>query len=155
MSGKIEARLKELGIELPQPAAPVANYVPFTISGNLVFVSGQICQWNGELRFIGKLGAAISIADGREAARLCALNILAHLRAACGGDLDRVCRVLRLGGFVNCTPEFTDMPQVVNGASDLMVAVFGDLGRHARAAVGMSSLPGGVAVEVEATVEIG
>jgi len=155
MSGKIEARLKELGIELPQPAAPVANYVPFTISGNLVFVSGQICQWNGELRFIGKLGAAISIADGREAARLCALNILAHLRAACGGDLDRVRRVLRLGGFVNCTPEFTDMPQVVNGASDLMVAVFGDLGRHARAAVGMSSLPGGVAVEVEATVEIG
>ena len=155
MSGKIEARLKELGIELPQPAAPVANYVPFTISGNLVFVSGQICQWNGELRFIGKLGAAISIADGREAARLCALNILAHLRAACGGDLDRVCRVLRLGGFVNCTPEFTDMPQVVNGASDLMVAVFGDLGRHARAAVGMSSLPGGVAVEVEATFEIG
>jgi len=154
MSGKIEARLKELDIELPQPAAPVANYVPFTVSGNLVFISGQICQWNGELRFIGKLGGAISIADGREAARLCALNILAHLRVACGGDLDRVRRVLRLGGFVNCTPEFTDMPQAVNGASDLMVAVFGDLGRHARAAVGVSSLPGGVAVEVEATFEI-
>ncbi len=154
MSGKIERRLKELGIELPQPAAPVANYVPFTVSGNLVFISGQICQWNGELRFIGKLGGAISIADGREAARLCALNILAHLRVACGGDLDRVRRVLRLGGFVNCTPEFTDMPQAVNGASDLMVAVFGDLGRHARAAVGVSSLPGGVAVEVEATFEI-
>ena len=155
MSGKIEARLKELGIELPQPAAPVANYVPYTVSGNLVFVSGQLCQWNGELRFVGKLGAGIAIADGREAAKLCALNILAHLRVACGGNLDRVRRVLRLGGFVNCTPEFTDMPQVVNGASDLMVAVFGDLGRHARAAVGMSSLPGGVAVEVEATVEIG
>ena len=155
MSGKIEARLKELGIELPQPAAPVANYVPYTVSGNLVFISGQICQWNGELRFVGKLGAAIGIADGREAARLCALNILAHLRVACGGDLDRVRRCLRVGGFVNCTPEFTDMPQVVNGASDLMVAVFGDLGRHARAAVGMSSLPGGVAVEVEATFEIG
>ena len=155
MSGKIEARLKELGIELPQPAAPVANYVPFTIFGNLVVVSGQICQWNGELRFVGKLGAGISIADGKQAANLCALNILAHLRAACGGDLDRVRRVLRLGGFVNCTPEFTDMPQVVNGASDLMVAVFGDLGRHARAAVGMSGLPGGVAVEVEAAVEIG
>lgn len=155
MSGKIEARLKELGIELPQPATPVANYVPFTTSGNLVFVSGQICQWNGELRFVGKLGAGIGIADGREAAKLCALNILAHLRVACGGDLDRVRRCLRLGGFVNCTPEFTDMPQVVNGASDLMVAVFGDSGRHARAAVGMSSLPGGVAVEVEATFEIG
>jgi len=155
MSGKIERRLKELGIELPQPAAPVANYVPYTISRNLVFISGQICQWNGELRFVGKLGGAISIADGREAARLCALNILAHLRVACGGDLDGVRRCLRLGGFVNCTPEFTDMPQVVNGASDLMVAVFGDFGRHARAAVGMNGLPGGVAVEVEATFEIG
>jgi enamine deaminase RidA (YjgF/YER057c/UK114 family) len=155
MSGRIEARLKELGIELPQPAAPVANYVPFTISGNLVFISGQICQWNGELRFVGKLGAGIGIADGRAAARLCALNILAHLRVAAGGDLDRVRRILRVGGFVNCTPEFTDMPQVVNGASDLMVEVFGDTGRHARAAVGMNSLPGGVAVEVEATVEIG
>jgi enamine deaminase RidA (YjgF/YER057c/UK114 family) len=155
MSGKIEARLKELGIELPQPAAPVANYVPFTVSGNLVVVSGQICQWNGELRFVGKLGAGVGVADGREAARLCALNILAHLRVSCGGDLDRVRRVLRLGGFVNCTPEFTDMPQIVNGASDLMVEVFGDKGRHARAAVGVSSLPGGVAVEVEATVEIG
>jgi len=122
---------------------------------NLVFISGQICQWNGELRFIGKLGAGISIAEAQAAARLCALNILAHLRVACGGDLDRVRRIVRLGGFVNCTPEFTDMPQVVNGASDLMVAVFGDLGRHARAAVGVSSLPGGVAVEVEATFEIG
>ncbi len=155
MSGKIEARLKELGIELPQPAAPWANYVPFTICGNIVFISGQICEWNGERRFAGKLGAAISIADGQAAARLCALNILAHLRAACGGDLDRVRRVLRLGGFVNCTPEFTDMPQVVNGASQLMVELFGDIGRHARAAVGMNSLPGGLAVEVEATFEIG
>jgi enamine deaminase RidA (YjgF/YER057c/UK114 family) len=155
MSGKIEARLRELGIELPHPATPVANYVPFTTAGNLVFVSGQLCQWNGELRFIGKLGAAISIADGRAAAKLCALNVLAHLRVACGGDLDRVRRVLRLGGFVNCTPDFNDMPQVVNGASDLMVEIFGDSGRHARAAVGMSSLPGGVAVEVDATVEIG
>jgi enamine deaminase RidA (YjgF/YER057c/UK114 family) len=155
MSGKIEARLKELGIKLPQPAAPVANYVPFTISGHLVFIAGQICQWNGELRFVGKLGAGVAVADGQAAARLCALNILAHLRIACGGDLDRVRRCLRLGGFVNCTPEFTDMPQVINGASDLMVEVFGDSGRHARAAVGVSSLPGGVSVEVEATFEIG
>jgi enamine deaminase RidA (YjgF/YER057c/UK114 family) len=154
MSGKIEARLKELDIELPQPGAPVANYVPYTVSGNLIFVSGQLCVWNGELRFIGKLGAGVAIADGQAAARLCALNILAHLRVACGGDLDRVRRCLRLGGFVNCTPEFTDMPQVVNGASNLMVEVFGDIGHHARAAVGMNSLPGGVAVEVEAVFEI-
>ncbi len=155
MAGRIEARLAERGIELPAAAAPVANYVPFTVSGNLVIVSGQLCVWNGELRFKGKLGAGISIPDGQQAARLCALNILAHLRVACGGDLDRVRRVMRLGGFVNCTPEFTDMPQVVNGASDLMVEIFGDAGRHARAAVGVSSLPGGVAVEVEAIVEIG
>src|SRR5438552_2622809 len=155
MSGRIEARLQELGIELPQPSAPVANYVPYTVSGNLVVVSGQLCVWNGERRFVGKLGAGIGIADGQQAARLCALNVLAHLRAACGGDLDRVRRCLRLGGFVNCTPEFTDMPQVVNGASDLMVEVFGDQGRHARAAVGVCSLPAGVAVEVEGTFEIG
>lgn len=155
MSGRIDARLRELGIELPQPSAPVANYVPYTVAGNLVFVSGQICAWNGQLRHVGKLGGAIGIAEGREAARLCALNVLAHLRAACAGDLDRVRRVLRLGGFVNCTPDFTEMPQVVNGASDLMVDVFGDLGRHARAAVGVPSLPAGVAVEVEAVFEIG
>ena len=154
MAGTIDARLAALGIELPQPAAPVANYVPFTVSGNLVVVSGQICQWNGELRFVGKLGAGVGIADGQQAARLCALNVLAHLRVACGGDLDRVRRVLRLGGFVNCTPDFTDMPRVINGASDLMVEVFGDKGRHARAAVGVSSLPGGVAAEVEAIVEL-
>jgi enamine deaminase RidA (YjgF/YER057c/UK114 family) len=155
MSGAIDARLRQLGIELPEPQAPWANYVPFTISGNLVFISGQICQWNGQRRFIGKLGAQIGIPDGQQAARLCALNILAQLRVACGGDLDRVRRCLRLGGFVNCTPEFTDMPQVINGASDLMVEVFGDQGRHARAAVGMSGLPGDLAVEIEATFEIG
>jgi enamine deaminase RidA (YjgF/YER057c/UK114 family) len=155
MSGTIDARLRQLGIELPEPGVPLANYVPFAVSGNLVLIAGQLCLWNGERRFVGKLGADISIADGQQAARLCALNILAHLRAACGGDLDRVRRCLRLGGFVNCTSEFTDMPQVVNGASDLMVEVFGDQGRHARAAVGVSSLPAGVAVEVEGTFEIG
>jgi len=155
MAGRIEARLKERGIELPEAATPVANYVPFTISGSLVVVSGQICLWNGERRFVGKLGADVSVADGQQAARLCALNVLAHLRVAAGGDLDRVKRVLRLGGFVNCTPEFTDMPQVVNGASDLMVEIFGDAGRHARAAFGVSSLPLGVAVEVEAMFELG
>ncbi len=101
MSGTIDARLRQLGIELPEPAAPVANYAPFAVSGNLVFIAGQICQWNGERRFVGKLGAGITIADGQQAARLCALNILAHLRVACGGDLDRVRRCVRLGGFVN------------------------------------------------------
>src|SRR5579863_6060710 len=141
MTGRIDGRLKELRIELPQTAAPVANYVPYAVSGNLVFVSGQISVWNGgKPRGIGKLGASISIADGQAAARLCALNILAQVRAACGGDLDRVRRVVRLGGYVNCTPDFTEMPQVVNGASDLMVEVFGDNGRHARMAVGVSSL---------------
>jgi enamine deaminase RidA (YjgF/YER057c/UK114 family) len=154
MSGTIEARLSELGIELPQASAPVANYVPYTISGKIVILSGQITVWNGERRFVGKLGREIGIPEGQQAARLCALNLLAHLRVACGGDLDRVRRVLRLGGFVNCTPDFTDMPQVVNGASDLMVEVFGDNGRHARAAVGVNSLPAGVAVEVEAMFEL-
>lgn len=154
MSGKIDARLKELGIELPQPTAPVANYVPYTVSGNLVVVSGQVTLWGGKVEYVGKLGREISVEDGQKAARLCALNILTHLKAACGGDLDRVKRVLRLGGFVNCTPDFTDQPRVVNGASDLMVEVFGEAGKHARAAAGMASLPLGVAVEVEAMFEI-
>jgi len=154
MGGTIEAKLNELGIELPAATAPIANYVPFTRSGNLVVVSGQVSVRGGKPEFVGKLGREISVAEGQQAARLCALNILAHLRTACDGDLDRVKRVLRLGGFVNCTPEFTEMPQVVNGASDLMVAVFGDAGKHARAAVGVSSLPLGVTVEVEAMFEI-
>lgn len=155
MSGKIEARLTELGVELPTATAPLANYVPFAVAGSLVFIAGQISMWNGERRHVGKLGAGIRIEEGRDAARLCALNILTHLRSACGGDLDRVRRCVQLRGFVNCTPEFTDMPQIVNGASDLMVEIFGDAGRHARAAVGVNSLPGGVAVEVEAVFEIG
>jgi enamine deaminase RidA (YjgF/YER057c/UK114 family) len=155
MSGRIDARLGELGIELPEQTPPMANYVPFTVSGRLVFIAGQISQWNGERRHVGKLGAGIAITDGRDAARLCALNILTHLRTACAGDLDRVSRVVQLRGFVNCAPGFTDMPQVVNGASDLMVEIFGEAGRHARAAVGVASLPGGVAVEVEAVFEIG
>jgi enamine deaminase RidA (YjgF/YER057c/UK114 family) len=154
MSGRIDARLNDLGIELPQASAPVANYVPFTRLGNLVVVSGQVSVRNGKPEYVGKLGAGISVAEGREAAALCALNILAHLKTACDGDLDRVRRVVRLGGFVNCTPDFTEMPQVVNGASDLMVELFGDAGRHARAAVGVASLPLGVAVEVEAMFEI-
>ena len=154
MPGRIEQRLAELKIELPNAAAPMANYVPAVRSGNLLFVSGQICQWNGERRYVGKLGAEISVEDGKQAARLCALNLLAQTQRALDGDLDRVVRVVRLGGFVNAVPSFADQPQVVNGASDLMVEVFGDAGRHARAAVGVGSLPGGAAVEVDAVFEV-
>ena len=154
MPGRIDQRLAELKIELPNAAAPMANYVPAVRSGNLLFVSGQICQWNGERRFVGKLGAEITLDQGREAARLCALNLLAQTKRFLDGDLDRVVRVVRLGGFVNAVPSFAEQPQVVNGASDLMVEVFGDAGRHARAAVGVGSLPGGAAVEVDAVFEV-
>jgi enamine deaminase RidA (YjgF/YER057c/UK114 family) len=151
---KAEEQLAALGLELPVAAAPVANYVGYTVSGKTVYVSGQLPFKDGKLLVAGRLGAGVSIEDGYAAGRQCGLNILAHLKAACGGDLDRVARVLRLGGFVNSTPEFTDAPKCVNGASDLMVAVFGDAGRHARAAVGVASLPAGAAVEVDAVVEL-
>lgn len=154
MAGRIEARLKELKIELPQAAAPVANYVPAVRSGDLLFIAGQICQWNGERRFLGKLGGEISLEQGQEAARLCALNILAQARNALGGDLDRIIRCVRLGAFVNSRDDFIQQPQVANGASNVMVEVLGDAGRHARAAVGVNTLPGGVAVEVEAVFEV-
>jgi enamine deaminase RidA (YjgF/YER057c/UK114 family) len=154
MAGKVEGRLAELKIALPQAAAPVANYVPAVRSGDLLFIAGQICQWNGERRFIGKLGGEISLEQGVEAARLCALNILAQAKGALGGDLDRILRCVRLGAFINCTPDFTQQPQVANGASNLMVELLGDAGRHARAAVGVNALPGGVAVEVDAVFEI-
>lgn len=149
-----DARLASLKIELPQPAAPAANYVPYVVSGNLVFVSGQITIWNGELRYLGRVGENLSVEDGVAAARLCGLNLIAQVRAACGGSLDRVKRCVKLGGFVNCTPAFTNQPQVINGASDLMVEVFGDAGKHARFAVGANVLPRGVAVEVDAVFEI-
>ena len=154
MTGRIDARLSQLGIELPQAAAPVANYVPAVRSGDLLFIAGQICQWNGERRYIGKLGRDISLQQGQEAARLCALNILAQVKAALGGDLDRILRCVRLGAFVHCADDFTQQPQVANGASDVMVEVLGDAGRHARAAVGVNALPGGVAVEVDAVFEV-
>ncbi len=154
MSGRIEARLKELGIELPQPAAPVAAYVPTTQSGKILYVSGQVTVWNGERRFIGKVGQDFSAEEAKQAARLCGLNIIAQVKAACGGNLDRVASCLKLGGFVNCGPDFHDHPAVINGASELMVEVFGDAGRHARFAVGAPSLPLNVAVEVEAVFEL-
>ena len=155
MAGAIDARLKELGLEIAAPAAPVANYVGYVKTGNLVFVSGQITLKDGQIQYQGKLGADVSLEDGQAAARLCAINVIAQLKAACDGDLDRVQRIVKLGGFVNSTPEFADQPKVINGASDLMVEVFGDKGRHARAAVSAGALPMQVAVEVDCVAEIG
>lgn len=154
MTGQIDARLKELGIDLPEAAAPAANYVPYVVSGNHVFVAGQITLLNGELQYQGKVGQDFSVDEGYQAARLCALNILAQVKAACGGDLDKIKRCVRLGGFVNAGGDFHDHPKVINGASDLMVEVLGDAGRHARAAVGAPALPLNVAVEVDAIFEI-
>lgn len=148
----IEARLKDLGITLPTPAAPAANYVPFVKSGNLLFVSGQISA-DASGRVCGKLGADADVALGQAAARLCAISLLAQVKAATG-DLEKLVRVVKLTGFVNSTLEFGDHPQVVNGASDLMVEVLGDRGRHSRSAVGVAALPFGVAVEVEGIFEI-
>jgi len=150
----IETRLAELGLALPEAAAPAANYVPFVQSGNLVVISGQITLENGVLKYIGRIGDDLTTEQGYDAAKLCGLNLIAQLKAACNGDLDRVTQVVRLGGFVNCTADFTDQPKVINGASDLMAAVFGDKGKHARAAVGVNTLPLGVAVEVEGLFEI-
>lgn len=153
MAGKIAARLAELGITLPEAAAPVANYVAFVRAGNLVHVSGQIAQdANGPIR--GRLGEDMATEAGAAAARRCGIGLIAQAQAAAGGDLDRVLRVVKLNGFVNSAPGFTDQPKVVNGASDLMVEVFGDAGRHARSAVGVAALPLGVAVEIDAVFEI-
>ena len=154
MAGDIDTRLGELGIELPDAPTPAANYVPFVVTGNLVFVAGQVTVWNGEIRFKGRLGDDIDVDEGYRAARLCGLNLIAQAKEAAGGDLDRVKRVVKLGGFVNSTADFTDQPKVVNGASDLMAEVFGDAGKHARFAVGAVSLPLGVAVEVDGVFEL-
>lgn len=154
MTSSIDQRLDALGISLPDAPAPAANYVPFVRTGDLVFVSGQISRDETGL-MTGKLGAGYSLDEGYAAARTCAVALIAQLKAACDGDLDRVRRVVKLTGFVNATPEFTDHPKVVNGASDLFAEVFGAQGTHARAAVGMSSLPLGVAVEVEGIFELG
>ncbi|HTR02110.1 MAG TPA: RidA family protein [Thermoanaerobaculia bacterium] len=154
MSSRIDARLKELAIELPTPSTPGANDVPFVRAGGLVFLTGQLSQWNGERRFIGKLGREYGVPEGQQAARLCALNLISHLRDAPGGDLDRVRRCARIAGFVNSTPDFTAQSQVVNGASDVFVQVFGEAGRHARMAVGVAALPHDVAVEVEGVFEV-
>ncbi|MFC3182982.1 RidA family protein [Cypionkella sinensis] len=149
----IEARLAELGVTLPDAPAPAANYVPFVQTGNLVHISGQISA-NASGQIKGKLGADLSIEQGAEAAKACAISLLAQLKKACGGDLSRVVRAVKLVGFVNSTADFVDQPKVINGASDFMVAVLGDAGRHARSAVSAASLPFGVAVEIEGIFEI-
>ena len=151
----IEQRLTDLDLTLPEAAAPVANYVPYVISGNMVFVSGQISKI-GDNFIGGRLGEDLTVERGQEAAKLSALNLIAQIKAACGGDLSRVKRIVKLGGFVQALPSATqaDIPKVINGCSDIMVAVFGDAGRHARFAVSAPSLPLDVAVEIDAVVEI-
>lgn len=151
---KIEARLTELGLTLPEATAPIANYVPFTISGTTVYVSGQVPRKDGKISPVGQVGDAVSVQEAQAAAKNCMLSIFAHAKAAAGGDLDRIARVLRVTGYVNSAPGFGDQPAVINGASDLAVEVFGDAGRHARSAVGVAALPGGASVEVEAILEL-
>jgi len=154
MAGRIDMRLAELGIDVPEAAVPVANYVAFTISGNTVHVAGQLPMENGKVKYVGLVGDEVTVDDGAAAAQLCALNIIAQMKAACGGDLDRVVQILRLNGFVNAPAGFADQPAVINGASNLMVEVFGEAGKHARSAVGMGSLPFNASVEIDAIVEI-
>ena len=151
----ISARLAELGITLPQAMAPVANYVPVSITGNLVTVSGQLPAMAGKVAVTGKLGATVSLEEGQHAARLCLINVLSQLEAALPGGLDSITKVVRLGGFISCTPDFTQHAVVMNGASDLAVAAFGEAGRHARSTVGVASLPLDAAVEVEGLFYIG
>ena len=154
MAGMIEKKLTNLGITLPTPASPIANYVPFVRTGDLLVISGQLCFGaDGKLVAKGQLGGGVSIEEGQKAGRACAVNLLAQLRAALG-DLDKVRRVVRLGGFINSTPGFTDGPKVMNGASDLMVEVFADKGRHARTTVGVAALPADAAIEVEGLFEV-
>jgi enamine deaminase RidA (YjgF/YER057c/UK114 family) len=154
MPGRIDARLSELGLELPVAPTPAAAYVPFVRTGDLVYIAGQVPMRDGKFRWIGKLGADYDVDQGREVAREVAINVLSQLRAALGGDLDRVVRAVKLNGFVNSTPDFTAQPQVINGASELLIAVFGENGRHARSAVGVAQLPFGVAVEIDAVFEV-
>ena len=154
MAGKIDRRLDEMGIVLPEPATPAANYVPFVISGPLVFIAGQIPFWNGEILHIGKVGAEISVEEAKQAARVCGLNLIAQLKSACSGDLDRVIQCVKIGVFVNCVDGFKQQPEIANGVFDLMVELFGEAGRHARFAVGTNALPRNCATESDAVFEI-
>ena len=153
MAGDIEARLAELGVELPNAPAPAANYVPFVTVGDTVYVSGQVPA-TADGMIIGRLGETIDVEAGAAAAKVCAINLLAQVKAACGGDLDRLVRAVKLTGFVNSTPEFGDQPKVINGASDFLVEALGDAGRHSRSAVSAGALPFGVAVEIEGIFQI-
>jgi enamine deaminase RidA (YjgF/YER057c/UK114 family) len=154
MAGVIEAKLAELGITVPQVAAPLANYIGYNIVGKLAVVSGQIPLVDGKIAVTGKVGAGVSVEQGQHAARICFVNLLAQLKAATGGDLDQVKRVVRLGGFIAAGPDFTQHALVMNGASDMAVAVFGEKGRHARTTIGVPALPGDAAVEVEGMFEL-
>lgn len=154
MPNTFDEHLQALGIELPQPSRPGANYDPYVRTGALIFITGQLSQWNGERRFIGKLGQEFALEEGQAAARLCALNVVAHLRAALDGQLERVSRCVRIAGYVNSTPDFHGQSQVMNGASNLFLELFGEAGRHTRMAVGVSALPYNVAVEVEGVFEV-
>jgi enamine deaminase RidA (YjgF/YER057c/UK114 family) len=154
LQSTIDQRLAELGLALPDPGSPGGNYVPYVIAGDLVFVSGQVCRKDGRIACAGKVGRDVDVATAQKAAQLCALNLVAHVRVACGGDLDRVVRCVRLSGFVNSDPEFKDHPAVINGASDLMIQIFGDRGRHARTALGVAALPSNASVEVEGIFQI-
>jgi enamine deaminase RidA (YjgF/YER057c/UK114 family) len=154
MAGRIEARLKELGITLPEAGAPVANYIPWTRSGSLLIVSGQLPWKGGEIHPVGKVGAGVTPEAAKDAAGVAFLSCVAHAKVAAGGDLDRIRQVLRLGGFINAAAGFNALPAVMNGASDLAVAIFGDAGRHARSTIGVAELPAGATVEVEAMFEL-
>lgn len=154
MSDQIAARLKEMGISLPEAAPPAANYVPYVISGNLLYISGQLPLEGGKIAVSGHLGKNVDVEAGQRAAELCAINILSQARAALGGDLGRIKRVIKLNGFVASTPDFVEQHLVINGASNLIAGVLGETGKHARAAVGMAALPMNAAVEIDAIVEI-
>ena len=155
MTNAIDSTLNDMGITLPESVLPAANYVPYTVTGNLVIISGQLPMRGGKAQYIGKVGRDFSVEEGQDCARICGENILSHLKAACDGDFSRVKKCVRLGIFVNTTAEATDQPVVANGISDMFVEIFGkEIGSHARAAVGVGSLPFGVAVEVEAMFEI-
>ena len=151
MASEIQIELEKLGIHLDKPAIPAGNYVPVLVVNDIVYVSGQLPLVDGAINLTGQVGNSVTVEEAQEQARQCAINLLAQMSAACGGDLGRVKRVVKLGGFVACTEEFTDQPEVINGASNLMVEVFGDAGRHARFAVGTNALPRGTCVEVEGT----
>jgi enamine deaminase RidA (YjgF/YER057c/UK114 family) len=151
----IDSRLRALATELPRVPVPSANFVPFRKHGTLIFLAGQVCEWNGVVRYVGRVGVDYDLAEAQKAARVCALNLIAALQAACGGTLDGISGCLRLGGFVNCAPQFNEIPQVINGASDLINQLFGVNGQHARTAVGVTNLPRGAAVEVDGIFALG